>query len=94
MPRKHHKPEGIVAKLRQVDVLVSQGQNITDAIRQIGVSEVTYYLSLLKNPFGLEIGLPMKAKVDDVLRSNRAPLSELSPKSGDGLICQAALDAA
>src|SRR5436309_11330321 len=43
MPTKHHKPEEIVAKLRQVDVLVSQGQNIADAIRQIGVSEVTYY---------------------------------------------------
>src|SRR5438270_9015551 len=43
MARKHHKPEEIVAKLRQVDVLVSQGQNIADAIRQIGVSEVTYY---------------------------------------------------
>ena len=38
MPRTHHKPEEIVAKLRQVDVLVSQGQNIVDAIRQIGVS--------------------------------------------------------
>jgi putative transposase len=43
MPRNHHKPEEIVAKLRQVDVLVSQGQNIADAIRRIGVSEVTYY---------------------------------------------------
>jgi putative transposase len=43
MPRMHHKPEEIVAKLREVDVLVSQGQNIADAIRQIGVSEVTYY---------------------------------------------------
>ena len=43
MPRKHHKPEEIVAKLRQVDALVSQGQNIADAIRRIGVSEVTYY---------------------------------------------------
>jgi putative transposase len=43
MPRKHHKPEEVVAKLRQVDVLVSQGQAIADAIRAIGVSEVTYY---------------------------------------------------
>jgi transposase-like protein len=43
MPRKHHKPEEIVAKLREVDVLVSQGQHIAEAIRQIGVSEVTYY---------------------------------------------------
>lgn len=43
MAKKHHKPEEIVAKLRQVDVLVSQGQSVVDAIRQIGVSEVTYY---------------------------------------------------
>jgi transposase-like protein len=43
MPKKRYTPEEIVAKLRQVDVLVSQGQNIADAVRQIGVSEVTYY---------------------------------------------------
>jgi len=42
-PKKRYKPEEIVTKLRQVDVLVSQGQGIADAIRQIGVSEVTYY---------------------------------------------------
>ena len=44
MARKSYKPEEIVAKLRQVDVLITQGQNVADAIRQIGVSEVTYYL--------------------------------------------------
>ena len=43
MPKKRHKPEEIVAKLRQVDVLVSQGQSVADAIRSIGVSELTYY---------------------------------------------------
>jgi putative transposase len=43
MPRKRYKPEEIVAKLRQVDVLVSQGNGVSDAIRQIGISEVTYY---------------------------------------------------
>ena len=43
MPKKRHKPEEIVAKLRQVDVLVSQGQSLADAIRSIGVTEVTYY---------------------------------------------------
>ena len=41
MARKRYKPEEIVAKLRQVDVLVSQEQPM--AIRQMGVSEVTYY---------------------------------------------------
>jgi hypothetical protein len=45
MARKRYKPEKIVAKLRQVDVLASQGQNIVDAIRQIGVSE-GYLLSV------------------------------------------------
>jgi putative transposase len=44
MPRKRHKPEEIVAKLRQVDVLVSQGQSVADAVRSIGVTEVTYYI--------------------------------------------------
>ena len=43
MPRRRHKPEEIVAKLRRVDVLVSQGQSVADAVRGIGVTEVTYY---------------------------------------------------
>ena len=42
MVRKRHKPEEIVAKLRQVEVLQSQGASASDAIRQIGVTEVTY----------------------------------------------------
>ena len=43
MARKRFKPEEIVAKLRQVEVLQGQGSTVVDAIRQIGVSEVTYY---------------------------------------------------
>ena len=43
MPMKRHKPEEIVAKLRQVDVLTGQGQSVADAVRAIGVTEVTYY---------------------------------------------------
>ena len=43
MAKKRYKPEEIVIKLRQVKVLQSQGMAVSDAIRQIGVSEVTYY---------------------------------------------------
>ena len=43
MAKKRHKPEEIVAKLRQVDVLTAQGKSVADAIRSIGVTEVTYY---------------------------------------------------
>jgi putative transposase len=43
MRNKRHTPEEIVSKLRQVDVLVAQGTLVTDAIRSIGVTEVTDY---------------------------------------------------
>lgn len=43
MAQKQHKAEEIVAKLRQVDVLVSQGRSVADAVRTIGVTPFTYY---------------------------------------------------
>ncbi len=43
MARKRHTAEEIVTKLRQVDVLTAQGRPVADAIRSIGVTEVTYY---------------------------------------------------
>lgn len=43
MPRMKHKAEEIVSKLRQVDVLVAQGNKVADAVRSIGVSQLTYY---------------------------------------------------
>jgi putative transposase len=44
MGKKRHTAEEIVSKLRQVDVLTAQGRTVEEAIRQIGVTEVTYYL--------------------------------------------------
>jgi len=38
--RKRHRPEEIVAKLRQVEVLTAQGRSVAVAIRSIGVTEV------------------------------------------------------
>ena len=43
MSRKHPKPEEIVSKLRQVEVLVGQGMEQIDAIREIGIVEQTFY---------------------------------------------------
>ncbi len=42
MPRKRHTAEEIVAKLRQVEVLSAQGRPVAEAVRAIGVTEVTY----------------------------------------------------
>lgn len=43
MGKKRHTAEEIVSKLRQVDVLTAQGRTVVEAIRQTGVTEVTYY---------------------------------------------------
>jgi transposase-like protein len=43
MAGKREKPEDIVLKLRQVEVLQGQGMAIADAVRQIGVTQQTYY---------------------------------------------------
>jgi len=39
MPTKRHKPEEVVAKLRHVGVLVSQGKSVADAVHAIGVTQ-------------------------------------------------------
>ena len=62
MPRKRHKPEEIVAKLRQVDVLVAQGQSVADAVRVIGVTEVSPTIAGARSSAGSEHG--SIAKID------------------------------
>ncbi len=43
MPRKRHTADEIITKLRQVELLTAQGRPVAQAIRAIGVTEVTYY---------------------------------------------------
>ena len=43
MPRKRFKTEEIIQKLREAEVLLSQGKNVAEACRQIGVTDQTYY---------------------------------------------------
>ena len=43
MAGKREKAEDIVLKLRQVEVLQGQGKSVSEAVRQIGVTQQTYY---------------------------------------------------
>jgi transposase-like protein len=43
MPRKRYTPEQIISKLREAEVLLSQGQTVAQACKSLGVSEQTYY---------------------------------------------------
>ena len=43
MSRKRYSPEEIISKLREAEVLLSQGKTVSEVVRQLGVSEQTYY---------------------------------------------------
>lgn len=41
--RKNHTAEEIIGKLRQAEVLLGQGRTVSDVVREIGVTQNTYY---------------------------------------------------
>jgi len=43
MAKKRHTPEQIIGKLREAEVLLSQGRSTPETCKQIGISEQTYY---------------------------------------------------
>jgi len=43
MLRKRYSPEDVVSKLREAEVLLSQNKTVAEVVRQLGISEQTYY---------------------------------------------------
>ena len=43
MAKKRYRPEEIISKLREADILIGQGHTVVQAIKSIGITEVTYY---------------------------------------------------
>jgi putative transposase len=43
MPQKRYRPEEIIAKLREAEVLLAQGKKVPEVCKSLGVSEVSYY---------------------------------------------------
>ena len=43
MPQKRYRPEEIIAKLREAEVLLGQGKKVPQVVKALGISEVTYY---------------------------------------------------
>jgi putative transposase len=69
MARKRPTAEEIVGKLRQVDVLIAQGRQVADAVRSIGVTEVTYYR--WRNEYGGLKGDQVKRLKELEIENNR-----------------------
>ena len=84
---KRPKPEEIVAKLRQADVLISQGQSVAEAIRAISVSEVTYYR--WRREFG-GLKLDQVRRMKDLETENQRLRKAIADLTLDKLILQEA----
>jgi transposase-like protein len=40
---RRHQPEEVIGKLREAEIVLSQGGSVADASRRIGVTQQTYY---------------------------------------------------
>jgi transposase-like protein len=43
MAKKTHTAEQIIGKLREAEILLGQGRSVGEAVREIGVTQNTYY---------------------------------------------------
>jgi putative transposase len=65
MPSKRYNAEEIIHKLREADVLLGQGQNVSGVCKQLGVSEQTYY-RWRKAYGGMKVGQAKRLKALEV----------------------------
>jgi transposase-like protein len=86
MARKH-KPEEIIGKLREAEIVLAQGGTVADACRRIGVTEQSYYL-WRKEYGGLKVDQVRRMK--DLERENARLRQAVSDLTLDKLILQEA----
>jgi len=67
MPKKTFTPEQIVAKLRQIEVLMSQGKTVPLACKEAGIVDQTYYR--WRREFG-GLQLEQAKKLKDLQKEN------------------------
>src|ERR1035437_9159290 len=67
MPRKTYRPEEIIAKLREAEVLLGEGKKVPEVVKALGIHEVTYY-RWRKEYGGLKVSQAQRLK--DLARAN------------------------
>ena len=87
MPKKTYRPEEIIAKLRQAEVLLGEGKKLPEVVKALGVHEVTYYL-WRKEYGGLKVSQAKRLK--DLERENARLRRAVSDLTLDKLILQEA----
>jgi len=87
MPQKRYRPEEIIAKLRQADVLLGDGKKVSEVVKALGIHEVTYY-RWRKEYGGLQVSQAKRLK--DLERENARLRRAVSDLTLDKLILQEA----
>jgi putative transposase len=87
MPQKRYRPEEIIAKLREAEVLLGQGNKVPEVVKTIGVSEVSYY-RWRKEYGGLNVSQAKRLK--ELERENARLRQAISDLTLDKLILQEA----
>jgi putative transposase len=87
MPRKTYRPEEIIAKLRQADVLLGEGKKVPEVVKALAIHEVTYY-RWRKEYGGLQVSQAKRLK--DLERENTRLRRAVSDLTLDKLILQEA----
>ena len=87
MPQKRYRPEEIIAKLRQADVLLGEGKKVPEVVRALAIHEVTYY-RWRKEYGGLQVSQAKRLK--DLERENARLRRAVSDLTLDKLILQEA----
>ena len=88
MPRKRYTPEQIISKLREAEVLLSQGQTVAQACKSLGVSEQTYYR--WRREYG-GMGTTQVRRLKDLERENTRLKKLVADLSLDNAIVKEAL---
>jgi putative transposase len=87
MPQKRYRPEEIIAKLREAEVLLGQGNKVPEVVKAIGVSEVSYY-RWRKEYGGLDVSQAKRLK--DLEHENARLRRAVSDLTLDKMILQEA----
>ena len=87
MPRKRYRPEDILSKLREADILISQGKTVAETIRVLGISDVSYYR--WRKEYGGMTTLQVK-RLKELEKENQRLRKAVSDLTLDKLILQEA----
>jgi putative transposase len=83
MPQKRYRPEEIIAKLREAEVLLGQGAKVPEVVKAIGISEVNYYR--WRKEYG-DVNVSQAKRLKDLERENTRLRRAVSDLTLDKLI--------